>query len=271
MDSLNLVPGNLKLYRFPSVDVPFLNQAMTCDHNEKLPLGVVPVLSLGDARTTDVDAHLPTVSGMDQLGEGATVVHVHFQSVLKFVCGQIGQVQGVQFLSKGAIGHLGHHERSRLCLELLQQIHNLPQRDLVGHGDAAVTTICLQNSLHTIKLTVLFLALQQVKHSFYEIVNVQQFQLGAAVVDGEGFIVGHCPAEGADGAVVLGAAMPHQVHEAIDGNLSPSFFSILEEQLLASLFTTTILTITEAASQRSLNGGGQHNGCLVVVLFQAVQ
>ena len=65
--------------------------------------------------------------------------------------------------------------------------------------------------------------------------------------------------------------MPHQVHEAIDCNLSPSFFSILEEQLLASLFATTILTITEAASQRSLNGGGQHNGCLVVVLFQAVQ
>ena len=36
-----------------------------------------------------------------------------------------------------------------------------------------------------------------------------------------------------------------------------------------AIFATTILTITEATSQRSLNGGGQHNGCLVVVLFSS--
>ena len=175
MDSLNLVPGNFKLYRFPSVDVPFLNQAMTCDHNEKLPLGVVPVLSLGDARTADVDAHLPAIGGVYQLCKGTTVVRIHLEGVLKLVGGQIGQIQGVQLLGKRAVRHFRHHQGGGLCFELLQQVYNLAQRDLVGHGDAAVATICFQNGLHTVKFTVLLLALQQVKHSFYEIIDVQQF------------------------------------------------------------------------------------------------
>ena len=29
VDSLNLVPGNLKFYRFSGIDVPFLDQAVT--------------------------------------------------------------------------------------------------------------------------------------------------------------------------------------------------------------------------------------------------
>lgn len=41
----------------------------------------------------------------------------------------------------------------------------------------------------------------------YQVVYVQQFQLSAAVVDGEGLIVSNRPVEGADGAVVLGAAL----------------------------------------------------------------
>ena len=175
MDRLNFVPGNLKLHRFSGVNVPFLNQAMTSNHNEQLPLGVVPVLPLGDSGTADVDAHLSTVGGMNQLGKGATVVHIHLQSILEPVRRQIGQIQGVQLLGKRTVWHLGHHKRTRLRLELLQQIYDLAQRDLVGHGDAAVATICFQNGLHTVKFTVLLLALQQVEHSFYQIIDVQQF------------------------------------------------------------------------------------------------
>ena len=271
MDSLDLVSGNLKLYRFPGVDVTFLNQAVTCHHDEQFPLGIVPVLSLGDARTTDVDAHLTAVGSVYQFRKGATVVHVHLQGILKLIRRQIGQVQGIQLLGKAAVRHLGHHERSRLCLELLQQVHDLSQRNLVGHGDAAVATVCFQNSLYTVKFTVLFLALQQVKHSFYEIVNVQQFQLGAAVVDGKGLVIGDCPAEGADSTVVLGAAVSHQVHKTVDGHLCPGLLSILEEQLLASLLAASVLAVAETTSQRGLNGRRQHDGGLVVVLFQAVQ
>ena len=141
----------------------------------------------------------------------------------------------------------------------------------MGHGNTAVVTVCFQNSLYTIKLTVLLLAFQQVEHSFYQVVDVQQLQLSAAVIDGEGLVIGNRPAEGADSTVVLGAAVSHQVHKTVDGNLSPSLLSILEEQLLARLFAPTILAVAETTSQGGLNGGGQHDGCLVVVLFQAVQ
>ena len=141
----------------------------------------------------------------------------------------------------------------------------------MGHGNAAVSTVCFQDGFHTIKLTVLLLAFQQVEHSFYKIVDVQQLQLGAAVVDGEGLIVGNCPAEGADSTVVLGAAVSHQVHKAIDSHLCLGLLSILEEQLLASLLAAAVLAVAKAACQRGLNGGGQHDGRLVVVLFQAVQ
>ena len=41
----------------------------------------------------------------------------------------------------------------------------------------------------------------------YQVVYIQQFQLSAAVVDGGGLIVSNRPVEGADGAVVLGAAL----------------------------------------------------------------
>lgn len=107
VDSLDLIPGNLKLHRFSSIDVPFLDQAVTSHHNEQFPLGVVPVLSLGDSGTADVDAHLPAIGGVYQLGKGTTVVHVHLQGILELVCGQIGQVQGVQFFAKEPSGIFG--------------------------------------------------------------------------------------------------------------------------------------------------------------------
>ena len=34
VDSLDLVPRNLKLHRFASIDVPFLDQTMPSHHNE---------------------------------------------------------------------------------------------------------------------------------------------------------------------------------------------------------------------------------------------
>ena len=218
----------------------------------------------GKCKAEPVDVVFPVLHGL--YGEDGTV-----QGILELVRGQIGQVQGIQLLGKAAVRHLGHHERSRLCLELLQQVYNLAQRNLVGHGNTAVATVCFQNSLHTVKFTVLLLAFQQVKHSLYQIVDVQQFQLGTAVVDSEWLVIGDCPAEGTDGTVVLRAAVSHQVHETVNRNLSPNLLSILEEQLLASLLAAAVLAVAEASSHGSLNGGGQHDGCLVVVLFQAVQ
>ena len=271
MDRLDLIPGNLKLHRFTGVDIALLNQSMTGNHNEQLPFGVVPVLALGDAGAADVDGHLAAVGGVDELGKGAPVVRVHFQGILELVGGQVGQVQGIQLLCKGAIGHLGHHEGGRLRLELLQQVHDLAQGDLVGHGDAAVASVGLQDGLYALELTVLLFAFQQVEHALHQVVDVQQFQFGAAVVDGERFIVGHGPTEGGDGAIVLGAAVAHEVDETVDGHFSPGLLGVGEKELLPCLLAAAILAVAEASGKGCLDGGGQHNGCLVAVLFQAVQ
>ena len=93
---LDLISGNLKLHGFPGVDVALTDQAVTRHHDEQLPLGVVPVLALGNAGAADVDGHLAAVGGVDELGKGAPVVRVHFQGVLELIRGQIGQVQGIQ-------------------------------------------------------------------------------------------------------------------------------------------------------------------------------
>lgn len=271
MDRLDLIPGNLKLHRLAGVDVPLLNQAVTGHDDEQLPFGVVPVLPLGDAGAADVDGHLAAVGGVDELGKGAPVVRIHFQGILELIRGQIGQIQGIQLLCKRAIRHFRHHKGGRLRLELLQQVHNLAQGDLVGHGDTAVASVGLQDGLYALELTVLLFAFQQIEHALHQVVDVQQLQLRAAVVNGERFIVGHGPTEGGDGAIVLGATVAHQVWEAIDGHLCACLLGIVKEQFLPCLLAAAILAVAEASGQGSLDGAGQHDGRLVGVLFQAVQ
>ena len=58
VDCFNLITRNLEADLLPGVDVPFFNQTMPMNHNKLLPLGVVPVLPLGDARFANVDADI---------------------------------------------------------------------------------------------------------------------------------------------------------------------------------------------------------------------
>ena len=58
VDGFDLIPRDLKFHRFASIDVPLLNQSVTGNHDEQFPFGVVPVLPLGDAGLTDIDACL---------------------------------------------------------------------------------------------------------------------------------------------------------------------------------------------------------------------
>ena len=71
VDALDIVATHFKLNHlaFGVVEVAFLDETVTADHDEELPLGVVPVLAFGDAGLADVDAHLATVQGVNQLGE----------------------------------------------------------------------------------------------------------------------------------------------------------------------------------------------------------
>ena len=270
VDALDLFPADLELHRFAGIDVALLDQPVAVHHDELLPLAVVPVLALGDAGLADVDAHLAAVGGMHQLREAAAVVAVHLHGILELVRRQIAQVQAEQLLGKAAIGHLGHEEGGRLLLELLQQVDDLAQRDLVRHGDDAVAAIRTQNRRKAVVLAVLLLAFQQVKHALHQIVDVEQLQLGAAVIDRERLVIRHCPAEGADRTVILRAAVAHQVRKAVDSNLRAGFRPISEEQLLTGLLAAAVFAVI-AANQRGLDGRGQHDGGYVVVLFQHVQ
>ena len=72
-------------YREPEHRPQHLNQPMPLDHNEQLPLAIMPVLALGDSRLGDDDGDLATVLGDDQFGEGNTVVNVHLQGILELL------------------------------------------------------------------------------------------------------------------------------------------------------------------------------------------
>ena len=132
VDSLDLVPGNLKLHRFAGVDVSLLNQTVTSDHNEQLPLGVVPVLPLGNARTADVDAHLSAVGGVHQLGERATVVHVHLQGILELAgipyvgCGVVASAVSMDKLfTKVIVNSIGNIRQARYVAIRRRELENM--------------------------------------------------------------------------------------------------------------------------------------------------
>ena len=67
VDSLDVVAVNFpfKDFAFGVVEISLLNEAVALNDNELLELGVVPVLTFGDAGLTDVDADLSAVEGMD--------------------------------------------------------------------------------------------------------------------------------------------------------------------------------------------------------------
>lgn len=109
VDALDVVARDLELddLAFGVVQVALLDEAVATDHDEELPLGVVPVLTLGDARLADVDADLTTIQGMYQLGEGASSIDVHLQREGDLLLREVREIRGVKLLGETAVGNLG--------------------------------------------------------------------------------------------------------------------------------------------------------------------
>ncbi len=120
MHGLYLVTAYLELDDFISTELALLYLAMTGNDDEELPLGVVPVLALGDSRLGDIDAYLTDVGALDKLGERAALIDVHLQRKRRFLFRQIAQIGRVKRLGKRTIGNLGDNESLWLRLELLQ-------------------------------------------------------------------------------------------------------------------------------------------------------
>ena len=257
VDGLNVVAVNFPFedFAFGVVEVALLNKAVAFDDNELLKLGVVPVLTLGDAGLADVDADLACVEGMNQLGEAAAVIDIHLQREGSLLIGQVAEVGAVELLGKAVGRNLGYHQGLWLFCEGLKKLNNLAQSYLVCHRTVAVTTahrvfsffchtetteiteivfcwrslfcvfrafcvtilILCGDDFEAVELAAVLVAFEGSKHLVYEVVDVEEFQLDAGVIDGIGQVVGKGIAEGGYGAVVVGTApLAEEVREAIN-------------------------------------------------------
>ena len=61
MDGLDLVARNLELPHLVAVDAPFLDEPVTRNDDEELPLAVMPMLPLRDVGLGDVHTKLPAL------------------------------------------------------------------------------------------------------------------------------------------------------------------------------------------------------------------
>lgn len=65
VDALDVVSTDFKLNNLIRAKLTLLNQTVSRNDDEKLPFGVVPVLTFGDAGLGDIDAHLAGVEGVN--------------------------------------------------------------------------------------------------------------------------------------------------------------------------------------------------------------
>ena len=121
------------------------------------------------------------------------------------------------------------------------------------HRNIAVSSIFICESFNTIKLTVLLLTFQQVKHPFHKVINVEHFQLCASIIHSELLIICYSPAEGADRTIIFRSAMSHQIDKTINIHRGTCFFSVPEEQLLSCLLASTIFAVAKSSCQCGLH------------------
>ena len=272
VDGLHPVPAHLEVEHLVRVYPPLLYQGPAADHDEQLPLGVVPVLSFGHSRFGNVDAELAAARGLEDLRERAALVYVHLQWEYRLFLGQVAQVCGVELLGERAAGNLRHHERLRLVVERAQQPHYLPEPHAVRHGAVAVAPVTVRDRFESVVPAPVLPACEGGGHLVHEVVDVQQLQLHGGVVhlDGEAVrdIVAEC---GHGGVVVRTAPLAEEVREAVDEHPSAGLGGVAEEELLARLLAPAVLAVPEAAGQGRLYGGGEHHGTGVPVLFEGVE
>ena len=271
-DALDVVTADLVVEDFIGAFLAELDETMAADDDELFPLGVVPVLSLGDARLADVDGYLSALGRMDEFGEGTSLVDIHLQVEDGFLFRQVAEVGRIEFLGEGVGWNLGDHQRLRHGVKLMQQFHYLAKGHLMGHHAVAISSRCRRDDVESLELAMMFLAFKGIEHLIDQVVDIEQFQFHARVVDGDREVVGDVVAEGGDSAVVVRAApFAEEVREAVYQDLHALFFAIFQEELLPCLLAAAVFRVAEAACQRGLLRGGEHDGTSVAMLLQGVE
>ncbi len=114
---------------------------MAADHDELLPLAVVPVFAFGDAGLGNVDTHLPTIESMNQLSERAACIAVHLQVENRILFREVAEIGAIEPLGKRGRRHLRNQEGPRHIVELMQEVNYRTERRLVGDGAVAVAAL----------------------------------------------------------------------------------------------------------------------------------
>ena len=274
VDRLDSVAGDFPFQDLAGgvIEVPLLDEAVALDHDELLEFGVVPMLSLRNARLGNVNRHLAGVQGVNKLGERATVIHVHLERECHLLLGKIAQVGRIQLLGKAPVGDFGDHQRPRLVREGVQQVHDLAEGGPVRRGHVAVLAVLEREHAQTVEVATMLLAAQAGDHLVHQVVDIQQFQFHRRVIDRVRQVVGDGIAKRSDsGIVVRPAPLAEQVREAVHQHLCARILSIPQEQILPRLLRTPILGVPEPARQRSLLARREHHRAGVSMLPQRIQ
>ena len=236
---------------FSSPDLSELDKGLPAYHQKLLVLAVVPMVALGDSRLGDVHRELPPFFCAENLGEAATVVGVHLQSIAELVLGQVAQVGAVQHLLE-AVRHVGYREGCPALPELPQELNNPTQLHRMDGGDPA--EVVLNQDV----------PLESSKESLDHIVDVDQVHDHLRVVDRDGKVSCDVVAEGGHRAVVVGPApLAEDVGKAEDINSRACILCISKEQVLTSLLAPAVGVV-----QLCLDGGGDEYGTGIFVPFQ---
>ena len=69
VDGFDLVATDLKADFLIRMDIAFFDQRPTADDDEELPLGIVPMLTLGNTGLRDIHGKLTVIGSFQKLGE----------------------------------------------------------------------------------------------------------------------------------------------------------------------------------------------------------
>ena len=269
---LDAVAAHLILKHFVGAFASHLDEAVALYHDELLPLAVVPVLALGDARPRDVDAHLSAPGGVHKLRERAALVAVHLQIEHGFLRRKVTQEGGHQPARETVGSHLGNHERPRHGGKAVEKLHNLAQRGVEGGRHTAVAAVGTANGVDALELAVVLTALQGKQHLVDEVVDVEQFEFDGRVIHLDRQAVGDVVAECRHCRVVVRPApLAEEIREAVDEHLCACFFRIAEEKLLACLLALPVGMTGVTAYQSGLYRAAQHHRATVAMAAERVE
>ena len=142
----------------------------------------------------------------------------------------------------------------------------------MGYGAVAVAAICLGQDVQSFKLAMLLLAFQAGNHLVNEVIDIEELQLHAGVVDGIRQVVGKGVAEGGHGTVVIGAApLAKEIGESINQHLGTRLLAVIQEQVFTGFLAATVLGVAKAAGEAGLLAAGEHHRAGVVVLLERIE